>query len=159
MNKAELVQQIVANLSASLELLNKAAQASHAEATHESSKAENKYDTRGLEAAYLARGQSRQAKDILESIKMYESLPLQEFGPAEPIDLTALVEVDCDGTRSTFFIGPRHGGLEVQFAGQEVTVITPQSPLGQNLMGKKKGQRWTAAIGPSSSKYKVVSVR
>jgi hypothetical protein len=47
MNKAQLVKQIVSRLNENLGLVEKAARASHAEATHESSKAENKYDTRG----------------------------------------------------------------------------------------------------------------
>jgi transcription elongation GreA/GreB family factor len=158
MNKSHLLTQIVARLSESLGLLEKAARSSHAEATHESSKAENKYDTRGLEAAYLARGQSRQAKEILDSIKVYQSLAAREFAPGEPIDLTALVELGLDGTRSMFFIGPRNGGLEVELNGKEATVITPQSPLGENLMGKKAGQRWTAQVGGSIVKYHIVSV-
>src|ERR1043165_3408995 len=120
MNKAQLVKQIVARLSENVELLEKAARSSHAEATHESSKAENKYDTRGLEAAYLARGQSRQAKEILDSIKKYESLPVKDFASGEPVDLTAVVDLDFDGTRSLFFIGPSNGGLEVQVARKEV---------------------------------------
>jgi transcription elongation GreA/GreB family factor len=159
MNKAQLVKRIVNRLSENLGLLEKAARASHAEATHESSKAENKYDTRGLEAAYLARGQSRQAKEILESIKLYESLATREFAPGEPIDLTALVEVALDGTHSMFFIGPRNGGLEIEVRGKEVTVITPQSPLGENLMGKKAGERWTAMVGGSTLEYHIISVR
>ena len=48
MKKAQLVRQIITSLTESLGLLEKAAQASHEEATHESSKAESKYDTRGL---------------------------------------------------------------------------------------------------------------
>ena len=64
MEKGQLIKQIIASLSESLGLLEKAARASHAEATHESSKAESKYDTRGIEAAYLAGGQARQAKLI-----------------------------------------------------------------------------------------------
>src|SRR5689334_19204355 len=100
MNKAELVRQIITRLSENVGLLEKAARSSHAEATHESSKAENKYDTRGLEAAYLARGQSRQAKEILDSIKTYRSLAIKDFAPGEPIDLTAVVDLDFDGTRS-----------------------------------------------------------
>ena len=158
MNKEQLVRQIIARLSESLGLLEKAARASHAEATHESSKAENKYDTRGLEAAYLARGQSRQAKEILESIKVYELLVTREFAPGEPIDLTALVELDLGGVHSTFFIGPRNGGLEMEVEGNEVTVITPQSPLGEQLIGKRAGQRWSAKVGGSNVKYHVVSV-
>ena len=79
MQKAQLIQQIVASLSEGLALLEKAARASHAEATHESSKAESKYDTRGLEAAYLAGGQARQAKEILDSMKLYRALPVRDF--------------------------------------------------------------------------------
>lgn len=87
---------------------------SHAEATHESSKAESKYDTRGLEAAYLAGGQARQAMEILDSIKLYETLTTKNFAADEPIDLTALVELDVGGARSRYFIGPKNGGLEIE---------------------------------------------
>lgn len=158
MNKAQLIKQIIASLSENLGLLEKAARASHAEATHESSKAENKYDTRGLEAAYLARGQSRQAKEILDSIKLYESLATRDFAPGEAIDLAALVELEVEGERSMFFIGPRNGGLEIDLQGREVMVITPQSPLGENLIGKKSGQRWTADVGGRKRSYHVISV-
>jgi len=158
MNKAQLIRQIVASLTESLGVLEKAARASHSEATHESSKAESKYDTRGLEAAYLAGGQARQAKEILDSIKHYETLIARDFAADEPIDLTALVELDAGGVRSLYFIGPKNGGLEIEHQRKEVTVITPQSPLGQNLMGKKAGQRWTAKLGGSVVKYHIVSV-
>ena len=158
MNKAQLINQIVASLTESLGVLEKAARASHAEATHESSKAESKYDTRGLEAAYLAGGQARQAKELLDSITLYESLTARDFASDAPIDLTALVELEADAARSTYFIGPRNGGLEVEHQSKEITVITPQSPLGQNLMGKKAGQRWTAKLGGSIVKYHIVSV-
>src|SRR5438874_11069407 len=121
MRKAQLIKKIVESLKGSLELLEKAARAAHAEATHESSKAECKYDTRGLEAAYLAGGQARQAREILDAIKAYEALTPKRFGPGEPIDLTALVEVEVGGERSTYFIGPRNGGLEIQFQNREVT--------------------------------------
>jgi transcription elongation GreA/GreB family factor len=158
MKKAQLVKKIIASLTESLGVLEKAARASHEEATHESSKAESKYDTRGLEAAYLAGGQARQAKEILDSIKIYESLAVKNFGPGEPVALTALVELDADSARSTYFIGPKNGGLEIGHCGKEIMVITPQSPLGQNLMDKKAGQRWTAKLGGSTVKYHIASV-
>ena len=141
MKKAHLLSLIVASLSDSLGVLEKAARASHEEATHESNKAESKYDTRGLEAAYLAGGQARQAKEILDAITLYEGLAIKDFAPGEPIDLTALVELDTDGIRSTYFIGPKNGGLEIEHQRMEIMVITPQAPLGQNLMGRKAGQR------------------
>lgn len=159
MKKSKLLERIVEALQDSLAVLEKAARASHAEATHESSKAENKYDTRGLEAAYLAGGQARQAREILESIKVYGSLSPKEFGVTDPIDLTALVELEAAGEAGTYFIGPRSGGLEVDYQGTDIMVITPQSPLGQQLMGKKTGQRWTANFNGSRMNYRIASVR
>jgi transcription elongation GreA/GreB family factor len=158
MKKAELVNQIITSLTESLGVLEKAARASHEEATHESSKAESKYDTRGLEAAYLAGGQARQAREILDSIKVYEALVPSDFTPGEPVELTALVELDADGTHSTYFIGPKSGGLEIKHRRKEIMVITPQSPLGQNLIGRKAGQRWVAKLGGSTVNYHIVSV-
>ena len=158
MNKAQLIKQIIASLTESLGVLEKAARASHEEATHESSKAESKYDTRGLEAAYLAGGQARQAKEIMDSIKAYEALVTRDFAAGEPIELTALVELDADGARSTYFIGPKNGGLEIKHRRKEIMVITPQSPLGQNLVGRKAGQCWATKLGGSTVKYHIVSV-
>src|SRR5690349_7752010 len=115
MNKTELLKQIVAVLAENLVVLDKAARASHFEATHESSKAENKYDTRGLEAAYLAGGQARAAKEIIDAIKLYESMTPRAFAAGDLIDVGALVELKTAGESSLYFIGPKSGGLEVVF--------------------------------------------
>src|SRR5712671_6648359 len=126
MKKAYLVKLIIASLTESLSIFEKAARASHAEATHEESKAEDKYDTRGLEAAYLAGGQARQAAEIEKSIAQYESLALAKFGAKDPIDLTALVEMESEGERIFYFLGPASGGLEFTHDSKQVLVITPQ---------------------------------
>jgi len=158
MKKALLIKRIIAKLAESVENLEKAARASHEEATHESNKAESKYDTRGLEAAYLAGGQARQVRELLEAVEAYENLPVKPFAPGDAIDLGALVELESDGVISSFFLGPKGGGVEVQQNGAEITVITPQSPLGQNLMGKKNGDRWTTKLGGRTLKYHIAAV-
>jgi transcription elongation GreA/GreB family factor len=158
MKKAQLIKQIITSLTKNLGVLERAARASHEEATHESSKAESKYDTRGLEAAYLAGGQARQAKEILDSIKAYETLVARDFAPGEPVDSTAVVALDADGIESIYFLGPKSGGLEINHGRKEIMVITPQSPLGQSLMGRKAGQRWVAKLGGATVKYHIVSV-
>lgn len=158
MKKAQLIKQIVASLTETLKVLEKAARASHDEATDESSKAESKYDTRGLEAAYLAGGQARQAKELRDAIQDFELLTTRVFAPGEPIDLAALVELDADGTPATYFIGPKSGGLEIEHQRKQIIVITPPSPLGQQLMGRKAGHRWVAKLGGATVKYHIASV-
>lgn len=157
-NKQALVEKIIARLAEELALYSKAARATRAEATDEQSKAENKYDTRGLEASYLARGQSRQASEIGQAIHEFESLAIREFGPADPICLGALVELEAKKERSFYFIGPRAGGTEIMHEKTEVLVITSQSPLGEQLVGKKQGDRLQIEIGGSRNTYRVATV-
>ncbi len=158
MNKRALLQKIVAQLGDELDLLLKAARTSHAEATHESSRAENKYDTRGLEAAYLARGQSKQAAESVAAIQDFEALSLRDFGPIDEIAVGALVELAGKKDRSLYFIGPRAGGTEVTHEGREVLVITPQSPLGQQLVGRKQGDKVKLEIAGTRQESRVSSV-
>ena len=158
MNKRALIRKIIARLTNELAVYFRAAQASRAEATHEQSKAENKYDTRGLEASYLARGQSRQAVEIQESIAAFEKLDARQFGAGEPIDVGAFVELVFDGETMAYFIGPRAGGTEVLHEKREVLVITPQSPLGEQLLGKKQGDVLKLKLADAQNQYRVTVV-
>jgi len=158
MNKRALITKIVARLRDELEVYFRAAQAARTEATHEQSKAENKYDTRGLEASYLARGQSRQAAEIQGAIAAFEKLDARKFGGAEPIDVGAFVELELNGEKASYFIGPRAGGTEVTHDKREVLVITPQSPLGEQLMGRKQGEVLKLKLAHAQSPCRVAKV-
>lgn len=158
MNKKALLKAIVSQLISELEVYLRAAQAAHAEATHEQSKAESKYDTRGLEASYLARGQSRQAAEMQAAIQEFEAMQPRAFGKGELIDVGAIVELEQGKERMVYFIGPRAGGTEVTLDNREILVITPQSPLGSQLVGKKQGDRLQLTIAGTRNQYRVVAV-
>jgi transcription elongation GreA/GreB family factor len=155
MNKRTLIRKIVAQLGEELQVYFRAAAASRTEATHEQSKAENKYDTRGLEASYLARGQSRQAAEIQGSIAAFEKLEPRRFGDADPVDVGAFVELETNGEKAAYFVGPRAGGTEVVHDRQTVLVITPESPLGKQLMGRKQGDILKLVIAQTQNKCRV----
>ena len=150
-----------------MELYFKAAKTAHAEATDPQSKAENKYDTRGLEASYLARGQSRQAAETEDAIAQITAMPLREFAAADPIDLGAVVVLEPaskakgpgkGAATAVYFLAPKAGGTEVEHEGVEVTVITPQSPLGLQLVGRRVGHRVVIGSGPSANEFRVAGV-
>ena len=158
MNKNALIQKIVAKLTSELGIYFRAAQNSRAEATHEQSKADNKYDTRGLEASYLARGQSRQAAELEASIAEFEKLEVRKFAGSDAIDIGALVELELEGESEFYFIGPRAGGTEVVEDKKEILVITPQSPLGSQLLEKKQGNRFQLILAGRKQTALIVSV-
>ena len=158
MNKRALIKKIIARLTDELGVYFRAANASRAEATHEQNKAESKYDTRGLEASYLARGQSKQAAELEAAIADFEKLDARKFGDGEAVNVGALVELENNGERSFYFIGPRAGGTEVIHDKKEILVITPQSPLGEQLLGRKQGERRQLTFGNEKQLAKIVSV-
>ncbi len=158
MNKRALLKKIIAQLHEELESYSKAARSAHAEATDPQNKAENKYDTRGLEAAYLAGAQSRQAAETQNAIEAFEKLALKVFKTTDEIDLTAFVEVESGKERMYFFVAPCKGGLEVQHNNKEVLVITPQAPLGQQLVGRKSGEKFKWGNGALASEYHINEV-
>jgi transcription elongation GreA/GreB family factor len=156
--KKKLILTVIERLKADLGLYHRAAVAARAEATHEQSKAENKYDTRGLEASYLARGQSRQVAEIEQAIEKFEKMPAREFAPGEPIDTGAVVELTSGREKNLYFIGPRAGGTEVIFEKREILVITPESPLGTQLIGKKQSEKHRLEIAGQKQEFTVTSV-
>ena len=158
MNKRAIIQKITAKLVSELEVYFRAAQFSRAEATHESNKAENKYDTRGLEASYLARGQSKQAAELEAAIAEYQKLGVKKFGAGDAINIGALVELEHGGESSLYFVGPRAGGTEILHDKKEILVITPQSPLGEQLMGKQAGDQPQLTFGGTKQAAKILKV-
>jgi len=158
MNKRAIIQKITAKLVSELEVYFRAAQFSRAEATHESNKAENKYDTRGLEASYLARGQSKQLAELEAAIAEFEKLGVKKFSATDAIGVGALVELEQGGGRDFYFLGPRAGGTEIEHDRKEILVITPQSPLGEQLAGKKSGDTFSLKLGREARIARIVGV-
>jgi transcription elongation GreA/GreB family factor len=157
-NKRNIIKKITAKLAGELEVYFRAAQFARAEATHEQNKAENKYDTRGLEASYLARGQSRQAAELEAAIVEFEKLDPRPLADGAAIGLGALVELEHGGEFTIYFLGPRAGGTEIVHDKKEILVITPQSPLGEQLMGRKQGDRPQLNFGGAKQAAHIVRV-
>ncbi|GAA3950856.1 transcription elongation factor GreAB [Allohahella marinimesophila] len=138
-SKNSLIHQIILSLEADLDTVKAQARGAHDAATHEESAAENKYDTFSLESGYLASGLSRRVREIEQSLQAYRDLAPRAFDDDDEIRLTALVTLD-DDARLKYFIGPGAAGLVLSFEQVDVRVITPQSPLGQQLLGKAVGE-------------------
>ena len=137
--KSALLEKIRMELKASLERLSKAALDAHAAATDPGSKAESKYDTRSLEASYLAAGQARHVDELAAAVRVFETLTLPDFSMEDSIDAGALVEVEMRGETSLLLLVPSAGGMILKEDGQEITLLSPASALYQKLLGMRAG--------------------
>ena len=136
-DKSALVAELVDRTGAALAAARAAHQAAIEGATHEQARPENSKDTRGLEQSYVARGQAARVAELEASLAVLQVFAPRAFRDADAIALGALVDVDEDGSGHRYFIAP-HGGGEVLASGT-VQVVTPASPLGQALLGRRVG--------------------
>ena len=129
---------------------------SHAEATAEENRAENKYDTRGLEASYLAAGQANKVAELESALETFEEL--KEQSASDAVEIGSLIELQQDGFVEWYFVGPTAGGTEIEIDGTEVLVITPESPLGSQIMGLEAGAKDSLELGGQTQKAVVNAV-
>lgn len=139
MTKQEVVSQLTAHLQQQAITMRVAARAAHEASTGEEAKAEGKYDTRGLEASYLAEAQAEQSQKLAHSLRIFESLTLTELAADSPVEPGALVETELNGSLSYFLLTPCAGGITIDYDGCDLTSLSPESPLYQSLLGKQCG--------------------
>jgi len=160
--KSTLVAQILRELTRQRDRLELAAREAHAAATDPDAKAESKYDTRGLEASYLAAGQAQQAESLAEAIRTFDNASFPDFQPDDPIEPGAVVELIDDDGPAWFLLAPAAGGLEFEFEDARLTVLAPESRLYSTLLGCHAGDTVTppgAATGAANTPATITEIR
>jgi transcription elongation GreA/GreB family factor len=156
--KAEIKAELKAALLRQLEATLASARAAHASAiegsTHEEARAENDKDTRGLEQSYLARGQAQRVAELEAAIGDVTALALRTFEATSVIAMSALVAVDEDGETKQFFVAPAGGGTMIS----AVQVVTPNSPLGRALLGKRADDEVELQLPGAYRSFVIISV-
>jgi transcription elongation GreA/GreB family factor len=140
LDKAAVRDALVASMRSALEMTARAAEDARAGATHEENKSEGDKDMRATEQSYLARGQAIRAEELAEQLQRLEVMQLSSFAAKDPIGAGALVRLSVDEEPRVFFVVPFGGGTELVVAGEKVTVVTPASPVGQALVGRRAGE-------------------
>jgi transcription elongation GreA/GreB family factor len=94
--------------------------------------------------------------DIKQQLLMYKFLPVRPFTSEDVICPGGLVELELNQMHAYYLIVPKGGGLVTRVEGKAVQVITPNSPLGEALLGKRVGDEAQIEVGGKTRLYKVV---
>jgi transcription elongation GreA/GreB family factor len=159
MTKQEIHQRFVQRITEELASITAAAKTSFATATSDDHHAEHKYDTFKLESSYLARGQAKRVEELRRALSGLQAQPLTALHNKSRIQLGALVRLESgDGRRRTLFIGSAAGGETILADGEEITIVTSQSPMGQAVLGKTAGDTFELKIGIDRQVFTIRSV-
>ena len=155
MDKGDALRAMIAAMRLELNHAAAASRDAAAYATDEESKAREKYETQGLEASYLARGQATHAREIAEAIESLEQLLAEHSETQAVAGLGAMVQVALAGAEEWFLIGKLGGGEVIQYDRHELTLITPQSPVAAALEGLTEGAEFRLPNGLSGRVLKI----
>ncbi len=135
--KTRALSAVVDQLRADLAVAVAAAAVAREEATGPESKAEGKYDTRAIEAGYLAGAHGRRVEALRLALGRFELLLHQASSGGASARL--VVARGEDGVASAFLLGPAGAGVSVEVDGMRVRVVTAASPIGGELADAEPG--------------------
>lgn len=141
--KLQLLDLLCRQIKNDIALLEKQTEQARLAAIDPDSKQESKYDTRALEASYLARGQANQLAKMhmdlvkLQKLTVLNQLPSQ-FDSLEAGHLVVLTNAETMEDQ-TYFLLPAFGGFEIPSEPRIITTLATHSSLGQALLTQSIG--------------------
>lgn len=121
-------------------------------------KSDGKYDTRGIEAGYLASAQQKRVEELKLDLQMLEETPLREFTYEDEVGLGALVDIALNGQTRRYFLCSTAGGTILNVDGTIVLVISIFSPLGDAVLGTRVGEVFELETPQGVRPYEVKSL-
>jgi transcription elongation GreA/GreB family factor len=130
---------------------------------------EKKEDARAaLEFGALAKGQAlrmRRAHEELEMLEKFAGRDIPSFGAKSAIAMGAMIDVaierdDGGDDERTLILLPVGAGTELTGPGGDgfISVITPWSPIGKSLLGKRAGDVIDVTINGEPREWTIVDV-
>ena len=157
MNKQDILNLIINQLEADIQIAQQAVDVARDTATHKDCLGSSKYETMGTEASYLAKGQGERLLELQRALAYFKQLKAES---SKSIQLTSLIVLEDEGGKQqNLLLAADAGGLKVSHDDQIITVITPQAPLGRALLGKQVGDDVELNIAGKLSCYEVVNIQ
>lgn len=157
-DKKKIVQQLIEKLKTELIEVERAARSTRDLATAPDLKSEGKYDTRAIEAAYLASAQNKRVEEIKLDIQMLDDLEIQIETPSSKLQLGSLGLISCNGQERYYFISSTSGGSMMMIDENPILVISVFSPIGDAALGLSKGESFEVETPKEIRQYKVIAV-
>jgi len=141
------IQTILERLDSEL----KTAERGRATAQHDANEAEgamiSRYDTFKEEAQYLMGGFDKRIREINQKISLLRQVAEAKYPTDQSAVAGSLVTVEGKSGSLIYLLLPAGGGETVEIAGRSVLVVTPQSPVGRQLLKKRIDDQLTLPGG------------
>jgi len=158
LDKKKILEMLVSKIRVDLAKAQEAYESSRSLNQGDDMKQEGKYDTRAIEAGYLAGAQMKRVEELKIELQSIEKFVLQDHPMRETIAVGAIVELELNGRTQLYFISTAAGGTSLLINSVKILVITSSSPLGSELIGRREGDRFEVQTPSELREYLICSV-
>lgn len=155
--KKQILDELISRARVELAGLEESAKSNRDFATDPEFKAESKYDTRGLEASYLASAEAKRVEELKLEIQILEEVDVDQSKKLGEISIGALVELEHGNQKRKYFLIPTAGGTIVKVDDEAVLVVSVFSPIGDALLGLKSGDDFEVETPKETRNYQILS--
>ncbi len=155
--KQQILDELIQAARKELAGLEASAKSNRDFATDQEFKAESKYDTRALEASYLASAESKRVEELKLEIQILEEVDIGSSKKLGEISIGALVELLHQEQKRFYFLIPTAGGTIIKIGETAVLVVSVFSPIGDALLGLHAGDEFEVETPKETRTYKVLS--
>ncbi len=156
-SKKNLIASLKANVQSELTKAKQAFESSQSLATSSEMKSEGKYDTRSIEAGYIAGAQQKRVSELELELGLLDEINIDH--PPKTVSVGSLVEIELNGHRRFYFISSTGGGTILKEGEQAVMVISAFSPLGSEVIGLGVDDDFEVESNGEVRSYIVKSIR
>lgn len=158
LDKSKILKELLNKAQKELEAAEEVYNSSHQHVTDEDLKSEGKYDTRSVEAGYLASAQKGRVEEKQLEIQLLEEIVL-DHNP-QHIGVGSLVELRHNNQNRLYFISSTSGGTPLLIEGTPVLVISAFSPIAEQAIGLEANESFEVALENGQTReYEVISIR
>lgn len=155
--KRALLEELLKKSREELVDLTRAALETKNFATDQEFKAESKYDTRALEASYLASAEAKRVEELKLEIQILEEVDPGVSSRLGEISIGALVNLSFGDREMFYFLIPTAGGTLLKVHDHAVVVVSVFSPIGDAMLGLKKGDQFEVETPKETRTYEILS--
>lgn len=154
--KREILDELLKRAREELSVLESSAKSHRDFATDQEFKAESKYDTRALEASYLASAEAKRVEELKLEIQILEEVDLDASKKFGEISIGALVELQYQNNKRFYFLIPTAGGTVLKVKDDPVVVVSVFSPIGDAMLGLKTGDTFEVETPKETRHYEIL---
>jgi transcription elongation GreA/GreB family factor len=153
--KKQIKDYLVNKLEIELIEIELVAESSREYATNDEMKSEDRYDTRAIEASYLAGAQLKRLEEIKLDLQMIKEL---EIVPSYAVEMGSLVRLQTNSMSQWYFLSPILGGDLVAIEHYKIMVLSIFSPVGSEAMGLIVGDPFDVETPKAVRSYEILEI-